>query len=78
MKFSVYGPYDLPSQKGIINTSKNAKGVFWAAVEKKTVVSPRLAVVISMSFKQDEGHCLGTSAAPQRGPSSSKLSGHIT
>lgn len=36
MKFSVYGPYDLPRQNnGLIDTTAKAKGLFWANVEEK-------------------------------------------
>lgn len=33
MKFSVYGPFELPRQKGLIDTSAKAKKAFWADVE---------------------------------------------
>ncbi len=34
MKFSVYGPFELPRQKSLIDTSAKSKKAFWERVEK--------------------------------------------
>ena len=35
MKFSVYGPYELPRQNGLIDTTAKSKKSFWADVDAK-------------------------------------------
>lgn len=35
MKFEVFGPFDLPTSKGLIDNAAKSKKIFWATVENK-------------------------------------------